>query len=188
MPQTPVEYHISPLDKLSITVLQLPDLPKDQEVDAQGNIIMPLVGTVHAQGLTTTQLEHLLKAKFGEKYLQAPEVQVSVTEAVGDRVTVDGAVNKPGVYQLNGTDTLLGAVSLANGLTNKAVPSRVAVFRTINGQRMAAGFNLKKIRKGEQPDPAIQGGDLIVVDGSNIRDTYRNMISAIPILAVFGVI
>src|SRR5689334_17976095 len=72
----PLEYRISPMDKLSVTVLQLPDLPKDQQVDGSGNIRMPLIGSVRAQGLTATDLEVALKKKFGEKYLQAPEVQV----------------------------------------------------------------------------------------------------------------
>jgi polysaccharide export outer membrane protein len=183
-----VEYRIGPMDKLSVSVLQLPDLPKEQEVDANGDILMPLIGTVHAAGLTADELGARLKEKFGERYLQAPTIQVAIVDALGDRVTVDGAVNAPGVYSLNGANSLLDAVALAKGLSEKAVPSRVAVFRTIDGKRMAAGFDLKKIRKGLQADPPIYGNDLIVVDGSNLSKHYQRALSVIPILAIFGLI
>jgi polysaccharide export outer membrane protein len=184
----PLEYRIAPLDKLSISVLQLPDLPKDQQVDGNGNIHMPLIGDVRAQGMTARQLEEALKKKFGEKYLQAPEVQVLVTDAQGDKVTVDGAVQNPGVYPLGGQRSLVQVIAMAHGLTDKASPSHVAVFRTIKGQRMAAGFDLKKIRKGQQPDPPIYGNDVVVVDGSGIKSTWSTILQSIPLVAVFSAI
>jgi polysaccharide biosynthesis/export protein len=184
----PLEYRIAPLDKLSVSVLQLPDLPKDQQVDGSGNIRMPLIGTVRAQGLTARQLEGALKDKFGEKYLQAPEVQVVITDAQGDKVTVDGAVQNPGVYPLGGQRSLVQVIAMARGLSDKAAPNRVAVFRTIKGQRLAAGFDLKKIRKGQQPDPPIYGNDVVVVDGSGVKATWSTIIQSIPLIGMFSVI
>lgn len=186
--QAPVEYRIGPMDKLSIGVLQLPDLPKEQQVDGSGNIHMPLIGDVRAQGLTARELEGELKKKFGEKYLQAPEVQVVVTDALGDRVTVDGAVNQPGVYPLNGARSLVQVLALARGPTDKAATDKVAVFRTIKGQRMAAAFDLKKIRKGEQPDPTIYGNDVVVVAGSGTKSAFSTVLQSIPAIALFSAI
>lgn len=186
--RAPAEYRIGPMDKLNINVIQLPDLPKDQQVDGAGNIHMPLIGDVQTVGLTARELEDVLRKRFGEKYLQAPEVQVLVTDAVGDRVTVDGAVSQPGVYQLNGSRSLVQVIALAHGLSDKAAPNKVAVFRTIRGQQMAAGFDLKKIRKGEQPDPPIYGNDVVVVAGSGIKSTWSTLMQSIPLVAVFSAI
>jgi len=184
----PAEYRIGPMDKLAVNVLQLPDLPKEQQVDAMGNINMPLIGSVRATGLTARDLEGVLKQKFGEKYLQAPEVQVMVTDALGDRVTVDGAVTQPGVYQLNGARSLVQVIALAHGLTDKASTNKVAVFRTIKGQKMAAAFDLKKIRKGEQPDPAVYGNDVVVVATSGAKSTWSTVLQSIPAIALFSAI
>jgi polysaccharide export outer membrane protein len=182
----PTAYRIGPGDKLAIIVLQLPDIPKDQTVNAHGDISMPLIGSVHVQGLTTRELQAQLKSKFGEKYLQSPEVQVAVTEALSDRVTIDGAVKSPGVYPLAGTNTLVGAVSLASGLSETAIPSRVAIFRVIKGQRVGAAFDLTKIRKGLEPDPKIYGNDLIVIEGSKFSETFDRILNGITAGAVFG--
>jgi polysaccharide export outer membrane protein len=184
----PVAYRMGPMDKLSVSVIQLPDLPKEQQVDGAGNIHMPLIGDVRAQGLTARELEGVLRTKFGEKYLQAPEVQVLVTDAMGDRVTVDGAVTQPGVYQLNGSRTLMQVIALAHGPNDKASISRVAVLRTIHGQQMAAGFDLKKIRKGEQPDPSIYGNDVVVVAGSGTKSVFTTLLQSLPIIAVFSAV
>ena len=184
----PAEYRIGAMDKLSVFVVQLPDLPKEQQVDGAGNIHMPLVGDIHAQGLTARELEVALKQKFGERYLQAPEVQVLVTDAVGDRVTVDGAVLQPGVYPLNGNRSLLQVIALAHGLDTTAASNKVAVFRTIKGQKMAAAFDLKKIRKGDQPDPLVYGNDVVVAEGSGTKSVFSTVLQSIPAIALFSAI
>jgi polysaccharide export outer membrane protein len=78
------------------------------------------------------------------------------------------------------------AVALARGTSEDANPGRVVVFRTINGQRMAAAFDLRAIRRAEAEDPAIYGNDIVVVDGSRARSIWRDVLGAIPILGVFA--
>jgi polysaccharide export outer membrane protein len=173
---------------VNITVMQLPDLPRDQQVDGAGNIHLPLIGDVRAQGMTARELEAALKVKFGEKYLQAPEIQVVITDAQGDKVTVDGAVVQPGVYPLGGPKSLVQVIAMARGLNDRAAARRVAVFRTIKGQRLAAGFDLKKIRKGEQKDPTIYGNDVVVVDGDGVKSTWQTVLQAIPLVGLFSAI
>jgi polysaccharide export outer membrane protein len=63
--------------------------------------------------------------------------------------------------------------------------SRVVVFRTIGGERSVAVFDLKKIRKGTSPDPEIRGNDIVVVDGSQLKGAWREVIGALPGLAIF---
>jgi polysaccharide export outer membrane protein len=90
------------------------------------------------------------------------------------------------MYPVDRTITLLQAIALAKGPNAEANPRRVAVFRTIGGKRMAAAFDLTSIRRGEAEDPSIYSGDIIVVDGSKIKQTQREILQALPILGVFN--
>jgi polysaccharide export outer membrane protein len=98
---------------------------------------------------------------------------------------VDGAVNSPGVYPVNGKITLLQLVATAKGTTADANPRRVAIFRQIEGQRMAAAFDLTSIRRGTAEDPRVYSGDIVVVDGSKVRAIQREVLTALPILGMF---
>ena len=61
-----------------------------------------------------------------------------------------------------------------------------AVFRTIQGKRQAAAFDLVSIRRGEAQDPPVYPGDIIVVDGSSVKSMYKHILQSIPLLAIFG--
>ena len=178
-------YKISPLDTIKVTVFQVEDLSGEYEVDLAGNIAMPLVGNVKAVDLTTQQLETQLERGFGAKYLQSPDVSVQIKKTTRNNVTVDGSVRQPGMYPVTGPMTLIQAVAMARGTDDGANPRRVAIFRTIEGQRMAAAFDLTSIRRGENPDPQIYAGDIIVIDGSNVRAIQREILTALPVLSVF---
>ena len=71
------------------------------------------------------------------------------------------------------------------GTDENANPHRVAVFRTIKGQRMAAAFDLTSIRRGQAEDPRIFSGDIVVVDGSKVRGTWATILQTLPLLAIF---
>jgi polysaccharide export outer membrane protein len=60
------------------------------------------------------------------------------------------------------------------------------VFRTINGKRQAAAFDLVDIRRGQAEDPAIYAGDIIVVDGSAIKELQKQILQGLPILSIFS--
>jgi polysaccharide export outer membrane protein len=78
------------------------------------------------------------------------------------------------------------AVALAGGVTEDANPHRVAVFRTVAGQRQGAAFDLVSIRQGQSPDPQIYPGDIVVVDGSGVKEGFKRFMQSIPLLAIFG--
>ena len=179
------EYRIAPLDKLSINVFQVDELSGEYQVDLTGNIAMPLVGSVSAVDMTTIEFEERLTAALSEQYLRDPDVTVGVMEAAGSSVTVEGSVNEPGIYPTFGEISLIQAIALGGGLDQNANPGTVIVFRQIDGQRMAAGFDLTAIRRGQEPDPAIYRGDIIVVDGSRTRQTWRDILQTVPIFSVF---
>ena len=178
-------YRIAPLDTLSVKIFKMPDLSGDYEVDLTGQIALPLIGSLRAVDLTTVELDERLTAKLGEKYLQNPDVSVGVKSSTRRNVTVDGAVSKVGTFSVNGPMTLIQAVAQAGGPTADANPRRVAIFRQINGQRQAAAFDLTSIRRGEAPDPAVYAGDIIIVDGSQIKALQKRVLDSMSVLSIF---
>lgn len=179
------DYKIAPLDTLKITVFQVPDLSGEFLVDLTGNIALPLVGNVKAVDKTAAQLQVDLVRQLGAKYLKSPDVSVGVKSSGARNVTLDGAVRQPGLYPVNGPLTLIQAVAMARGTDENSNPRRVAIFRQVSGQRMAAAFDLTSIRRGEMDDPKIFAGDIIVVDGSNVRALQREILTALPIVGFF---
>jgi polysaccharide export outer membrane protein len=178
-------YRIAPLDTLSIRVFKMADLTGDYEVDLTGRISMPLIGEMSAIDMTTNELDRRLTAKLGEKYLQNPDVSVGIKSSTRRSVTVDGSVTKSGTFPVNGPTSLIQAIAAAGGTTENANPRRVAIFRQIGGQRQAAAFDLTSIRRGEEPDPPVYAGDIIVVDGSTTKETQRQILNSLPILSIF---
>ena len=123
--------------------------------------------------------------RLAARYLRDPQVTVTVKEAASQKITLDGAVTKPGVYEMRGSTSLLQAVAMAEGPTGIADLTKVAVFRTIDGQRSVALFDLASIRQGRASDPQVFGDDVIVVDTSRLNATLRQLVGVIPALAVF---
>jgi polysaccharide export outer membrane protein len=180
------DYKISPLDTLRVSVFQVPDLTGDYQVDLTGRIAMPLIGNVKAVDMTTAQLDEELTHALAARYLQNPDVTVGLKSSSTSVVTIDGAVNQPGVIAITGQMTLLQIVALARGTNDTANPHRVAIFRTIGGQRQAAAFDLTRIRKGTAVDPRVYSGDIVVVDGSAIKKMQKDLLGAIPVLSIFN--
>jgi polysaccharide export outer membrane protein len=178
-------YRIAPLDTLTVNVFRMKDLSGDYEVDLTGKINMPLIGAIDAAELTAAELDQKLTEVYGSRYLVNPDIAVGVKSSTRRSVTVDGAVKQSGSFPVNGPLSLLQAVSLSGGVTEDANLRRVAVFRTVSGQRQAAAFDLQEIRRGQAADPAIYPGDIIVVDGSRLRAAQKQILSNIPLLSIF---
>ncbi len=182
---TSEDYKIAPLDVLEISVFGVPDLTRTAQVSSSGMITMPLIKTVKAGGRTASELERDIAKKLQATYLQSPQVSVFIKEYNSQRITVDGAVNKPGIYPITGKVSLLQAVALAEGLAIVADPSGVMVFRTAGNKRMGARFDITKIRSGKVNDPMLQAGDIVMVDESSARTTLRDIKEVLPLSGLF---
>jgi polysaccharide export outer membrane protein len=177
-------YTIGPLDTIAVTVFQEPDLTvKDLQVDAAGKVVLPLIGSVQAAGFTATQLAAKIAKTLSNGLLVNPQVAVVVQNAISQKVTVQGSVTEPGIYQLQGPTGLMDALAMAKGLTRVASLSEVAIFRQVDGKRVGAVFDVKKISKGEQSDPEVLGNDMIVVGHSGIKAAWRDILTASPLAA-----
>lgn len=180
-------YRLGAGDKLALAVFQVADLSfAEIFVDAAGNLQLPLLGSVRAAGLTPAELSQDIERRLGERYLRNPQVMISVIAAASQKVTVDGAVKKAGVYEMRGRTTLMQAIAMAEGPAPVADLDSVAVFRTVDNRRMVAVFDLAAIRGGQAVDPVMQGDDVVVVDTSRLSSVMRDVIEALPGLAVFA--
>jgi len=184
--QMPAEdYRVSAEDVLDITVFRVPDLSKTVKVSASGQIGLPLIGAVPVGGKTVAEVEGEITRRLAGQYMQDPQVTVLVQEAVSQRITVEGAVSKPGIYPTSGRTTLLQAIALAGGMGDLADERGVVVFRTIEGARHAAVFNYASIRDGRDDDPVILGGDIVTVDRSGVKSSMHELRRSIGVLGFF---
>ncbi len=184
-PPEGVNYRIGALDKLNVTVFQNKDLSVEKmQVDSGGHILLPLIGSVTAQGKTTSELSDEIAARLGQKYLQSPQVSVTVEEAVSQKVSVEGAVTEAGVFELKGRTSLLEAVARAKGTTRYANLRHVTIIRNVGGTPRAATFDLAAIGSGRAKNPEVIGNDIVVVEDSKAKTFWRGMIEALPALYV----
>ena len=173
--ETPRQYRIGEEDLLEVKVFGVDQLNSTVRVDPRGQVTLPLLGPVTVAGLTAQGAEALIAAKLRENYLQNPQVSLFIKEYTTQRVTVEGAVNRPGVYPLRGASTLLTSLALAGGPARMAETTQVMLFRPDGtGRRVATVHNLDLIRTGQIDDPTVLNDDLIVVNRTASRVVLRD--------------
>lgn len=183
-------YFIGPNDKLLIDVFGIDELSQRRvQLDASGRISFPLIGAVEAAGLTPAELASEIERRLRGQYIRDPQVTVNLEATTSQVVTVDGQVNKPGIYPVVGKMTLIRAVANAGGTGEFARLDDVVIQRTVNGQKYLALYNLQAIRQGNYADPEIFANDIIFVGDSPRRRLFRDIISAsglitAPIVAI----
>jgi polysaccharide export outer membrane protein len=110
------DYKIGPEDLLEINVFEVEKLNKTVRVSSQGNVSLPLLGILRVRDLTAYELEKEIRDLLAEKYLQDPQVSVFIREYRNQQISVIGAVEKPGVYEVKGQKTVLDMLAMAGGL------------------------------------------------------------------------
>jgi len=163
-------YVLGPEDEINIEVFNVPELKLTVRVAADGMIALPLIGRVPASGLTTEQLRQELADKWGENYLQDPQVTVFVKTFKARPVSVIGAVEKPGLYYLTGQRTLIEMLSMAGGFGKKATSP---AGRTVLVTRQSGFKNLQPV-----DGMHVRGPDQIEIDLNRLlytRDAGLNI-------------
>jgi polysaccharide biosynthesis/export protein len=173
---------VGPFDKIAVDVHGLPDLSREVRVDAGGSIALPLAGQIDVNGRTPQQIEAMVTERLRGNYVREPRVTVSIVETVSQVVTVDGEVRQPGLYPVQAGMTLMRAIARAQGTTEFAAGNHVVLFRTVNGQQMAALYDLRAIRLGAYQDPAIAPNDVIYVGESRARRIFPQIVQGLGIL------
>jgi len=162
-------YLLGPDDQLEISGPELTDVStKPVRINGEGDVQVPLAGSVHVAGLTVQQTEQQLD-KVLSKYIRHPQVAVNVAEVRSQPVSVLGAVNSPGVHQVQGHKTVLEMLAMAGGIRQDAGYS-IRITRRLewgciplpgaqldaSGKYSVAEVNLRKIMDAKSPEENIQ--------------------------------
>ena len=162
----PSGYVLSPNDQIGVEVFGEEDLRTYGRLNSEGNLSVPLIGSVHLAGLTLGQAAARLTELLGRDYLVNPKVNVMLMGYAKRRFTMLGQVNRPGSYEMpegspEGID-LLEAVAMAGGYTRIAAPERVSVRR---GNQLLR-VNAKRLARGGQENFTVLPGDTVTVGES----------------------
>ena len=183
---TQAPYSLRPTDEVSVTVFREPDLSiQNVSIGADGTFSMPLLGSIDAVGLTADELARFIRNELGSRYLKDPQVSVNITKYTSHRVTVEGAVKEPGLYEFQPGTRLSGGIALASGTTREAQIKDIAVFRDDADGMQVAKFDLAAMRAGTMPDPYLQPGDRIVVGTNNLTQLWQDLLKALPAFGLF---
>lgn len=162
----PNGYVLSANDQVMVEVFGEEDLRTNGRLSSDGNLSLPLLGSVHLGGLTLNQAASRLTELYGRDYLVNPKVNVSLAGYAKRRFTVLGQVNRPGSYEMPETSPagidLLEAIAMAGGYTRIAAPERITVRRRDQVMKV----NAKQIAKGGRTEFRVESGDTITVGES----------------------
>jgi polysaccharide biosynthesis/export protein len=155
-------YKIGPQDVLRIDVWKETEITRSVPVRPDGKISLPLLNDVQAAGLTAMELASVITEGL-KKFINNPQVTVTVTEINSRRIYVTGEVTKPGAYPLLPNMTALQALTSAGGFTQFSNTKKIYVLRNESGKQVKHPFNYKAVLDGKQDDIPLQPGDTIVV-------------------------
>jgi len=163
----PTGYVLSPNDQVAVEVFGEDDLRTNGRLNAEGNLSLPLLGSVRLSGLTLTQAASRLTELYGRDYLVSPKVNVMLVGYAKRRFTVLGQVNRPGSYEMpegspGGID-LLEAIAMAGGYTRIAAPERVSVRRQSAGGDQVLKVNAKRLTRSGGESFSVLPGDTVTV-------------------------
>jgi polysaccharide biosynthesis/export protein len=109
-------YRVGPGDVLDIAVFEVDELSKPATVGPRGTLVLPLLGELPVEGLTAPEIAARLETLYGESLLRDPQISVAVKAYRSQPVSIFGAVERPGIYQLQGRRRLLEVLAMAGGL------------------------------------------------------------------------
>ena len=162
----PSGYILSPNDQVAVEVFGEEDLRTNGRLNGEGNLSVPLLGSIRLSGLTLSQAAAKLTELYGRDYLVNPRVNIMLLGYAKRRFTMLGQVNRPGSYEMpegspEGID-LLEAIAMAGGYTRIAAPEKVSVRRGNQVLRVDA----KRQARGSHSAFTVQPGDTITVGKS----------------------
>ena len=138
------EYIIGPRDLLEIKVFELPEFDHTVRVSEDGSITLPLLGNVQVGGLTKEKVEQKI-ADLLDRYVKKAQVSVFIKEYQSSRVAIIGAVEKPGMYELVGRQSLLQMISQAGGFKENAANEIYVLREGQDGNTASISIDLEDL-------------------------------------------
>lgn len=186
--QRPTSYLLRPADKISVTVFREPEFSLEGvKIGVEGNVSLPMLGSIPAAGMTAKQFEQDVTRRLAAVGLKSPLVSVNITEYASHLVTVEGAVETPGVYAFQPGARLSSAIAMAKGPKRTANVQQIAVFRENPQGIMVAKFDYRQVSQGTMLDPVLQPGDRVVMGTDGLSVFWEDLLKALPAFGVFAV-
>jgi len=164
-------------DLVRLRIWREEDLSGEFQVDPTGKVIFPRLGEYQVAGETSQSLVNRLIEDY-QRYLRNPSIEITVLR----RINILGAVGDPGIYNVDPTVTIAGALALAGGVTPNGNQDRIRIIR--DGVELTTGIS-ERTTIGDSP---IQSGDQIYVPERGVfqRNTglYASLISAVAALTI----
>jgi protein involved in polysaccharide export with SLBB domain len=164
----PAGYTLTAGDQVAVEVFGEDDLRTNQRLNSEGNLTVPLLGSIHLAGLTPTQAASKVTELYSRDYLVNPKINVTLVSYGSRRFTILGQIGHPGIFEMSDPEgiDLLEAVAMAGGYTRIAAPERITVRRhTASGDQILK-VNAKRFTKGKGGGFRVKPGDTITVGES----------------------
>lgn len=183
----PSIYLLRPSDKISVSVFREPDFSLESvQIGVEGNISLPLIGSIPAAGMTAKQFEDDVARRLAQAGLKSPDVSVNISEYASHLVTVEGAVEEPGVYSFQPGARLSSAIAMARGPARTAKVEQVAVFRETSDGVSVAKFDYQEMSRGTMLDPVLEPGDRVVMGTDGLSVFWQDFLRALPAFGIFA--
>jgi polysaccharide biosynthesis/export protein len=168
------DYQIGAKDLLEISVFEVPELNITVRVSENGLVALPLLGEIKAEGLNRAELEKRVASMLEKNFLKNAQVTIFIKEFQSKKISVMGAVNKPGMHDLIGRQSLLQVISMAGGLSGEASDTVIIFrqFKNASSQSLIIRLDDVFLKANPKYNIPIFPGDIINVPGSQFLDIY----------------
>ena len=175
------EYYMRPGDELNIVVTQQQDLGNSSTnqspfvVRPDGNVSFPLVGEIHAEGMTVSQFTNVLQQGLS-RYIVDPDVSVNISKLGRVRVYVFGEVRKPGAVELEKGHTVIDAIGAAQGFTRDTAKKKIFLIHQDQPKSLIP-INLNNMLKtGDMSqNVTLREGDILYLTKNHRIDFARDI-------------
>ncbi|WP_370851709.1 polysaccharide biosynthesis/export family protein [Megasphaera elsdenii] len=175
------EYYMRPGDELNIVVTQQQDLGNSSTnqspfvVRPDGNVSFPLVGEIHAEGMTVSQFTDVLQQGLS-RYIVDPDVSVNISKLGRVRVYVFGEVKKPGAVELEKGHTVIDAIGAAQGFTRDTAKKKIFLIHQDQPKSLIP-INLNNMLKtGDMSqNVTLREGDILYLTKNHRIDFARDI-------------
>ena len=168
LPATGGEGVLGPMDLVEVRVYGEEDLTGEYQVESDGTLNFPLIGSVQVNGLTPTETSKELARLLEDGYLKSAVVTLRVVEVNSRLVTVHGHVKEPGSFPFTDGMTIIQAIAMAGGLDDEPAANRTTITRQEDGEPVIIRVPYGDISKGRAPATTLLPNDVIFVPESPI--------------------
>ncbi len=164
IPQDAQDHSLGQGDVFDVRVYGEEELSASYRISQSGTIDFPLVGRLEVEGLDPSQISDLIAQKLKEgQFIHDPQVSIFVKETNSKRISVVGAVQKPGSFPMTPGLTVVQSVGLAGGFTPLASQDSTVVSRRVGDKLKRYRVEVSEITEGKKDDFFLRAGDIIFV-------------------------